>query len=74
MGRSVMGYVAAWRANQACRLLRESKLGLAEIAARVGYASLPAFSRAFKSQLGQAPAAWRAARVAKGLGVESRVT
>jgi AraC-like DNA-binding protein len=62
MGRSVMSYVAAWRANVACRMLRESKLGLGEIAGRVGYESLPAFSRAFKAQLGQAPAAWRAAR------------
>ena len=62
MGRSLMNYVAAWRANVACRLLRESKLALGEIAGRVGYESLPAFSRAFKSHLGQAPAAWRAAR------------
>jgi transcriptional regulator GlxA family with amidase domain len=62
MGRSVMSYVAAWRANVACRMLRESKLGLGEIAGRVGYESLPAFSRAFKAQMGQAPAAWRAAR------------
>lgn len=65
MGRSVMGYVAAWRANLACRLLRESKLGLGEIAGCVGYESLPAFSRAFKAQLGQAPAAWRVARAAR---------
>ena len=64
MGRSVMSYVAAWRANLACRLLRESRLDLGEIAGRVGYGSLPAFSRAFKAQTGQAPAAWRAARVA----------
>ena len=62
MGRSVMSYVAAWRANVACRLLRESRLALGEIAELVGYESLPAFSRAFKAQLGQAPAAWRAAR------------
>lgn len=62
VGRSVMGYVAAWRVNVACRLLRESRLGLGDIAERVGYESLPAFSRAFKSQIGQAPAAWRAAR------------
>ena len=61
MGRSVMSYVAGWRANVACRLLRESTLGLGEIAARVGYESLPAFSRAFKAHLGQAPATWRAA-------------
>lgn len=66
MGRSVMNYVAAWRANLACRLLRESKLSLGEIAGRVGYESLPAFSRAFKAQMGQAPAAWRAARVERG--------
>lgn len=62
MGRSVMRYVATWRANLACRLLRESRLPLGEIAGRVGYESLPAFSRAFKLQLGQAPAAWRAAQ------------
>lgn len=64
MGRSVMDYVAAWRANVACRLLRESKLSLGQIAGQVGYESLPAFSRAFKSQIGQSPAAWRAARAA----------
>ena len=62
MGRSVMSYVAAWRANVACRLLRESTLNLGEIAGHVGYESLPAFSRAFKAQLGQSPTAWRAAR------------
>ena len=61
-GRSVMGYVSAWRANLACRLLREPGLGVAEIAELVGYESLPAFSRAFKAQLGQSPASWRAAR------------
>jgi AraC-like DNA-binding protein len=65
MGCSVMGYVAAWRANLACRLLRESRLSLGQVAGRVGYESLPAFSRAFKAQLGQAPAAWRAARTAR---------
>lgn len=65
MGCSVMRYVAAWRANVACRLLQASSLGLGEIAGRVGYESLPAFSRAFKSQVGQAPASWRAGRAAK---------
>lgn len=38
-----------------------------------GYESLPAFGRAFKSQLGQAPATWRAARVAMGTSFASRV-
>lgn len=62
VGCSVMGYVSTWRANLACRMLRESTLGIAEIADRVGYESLPAFSRAFKLRLGQSPAAWRASR------------
>lgn len=65
MGCSVMGYVAAWRANLACRLLRESRLSLGQVAGRVGYESLLAFSRAFKAQLGQAPGAWRSARTAR---------
>lgn len=61
-GHSVMNYVARWRANVACRMLRDTDLPLTQIAGRVGYDSLPAFSRAFKAQLGEPPAAWRAAR------------
>ena len=64
-GQSVMGYVARWRINLACRMLRDSMLTLTEIAHRVGYDSLPAFSRAFKVQLGLAPATWRTAHRAK---------
>ena len=60
-GESVMRYVGRWRANVACRLLRDTNLPLSQIAGRVGYESFPAFSRAFKSQLGSPPAAWRAA-------------
>ncbi len=37
-------------------------LRLGQIANRAGYDSLPAFSLAFKSQLGLPPAAWRAER------------
>jgi transcriptional regulator GlxA family with amidase domain len=40
-------------------LLRDSTRGLAEIAARVGYESEAAFSRAFKREFGASPAAWR---------------
>ncbi len=66
MGESVVTYVGRWRANTACRLLRETDLPLAEIAARTGYESLPSFSRAFKSHLGTPPAAWRGARTSVG--------
>jgi AraC-like DNA-binding protein len=61
-GQSVMSYVARWRANVACHLLRDTEQSLTEIAGCVGYESLPAFSRAFKALLGQPPAAWRASR------------
>lgn len=62
-GQSVMAYVASWRTNLACRMLRETDLQLGEIADRIGYESLPAFSRAFKAQLGQSPTAWRNVRL-----------
>ena len=61
MGESVMGYVSRWRANVACRLLRETDLPIDEVAARVGYESVPAFSRAFKTLVGRPPAQWRRA-------------
>jgi AraC-like DNA-binding protein len=59
MGQSVMSYTAQWRMAVACRLLRESSTALASIAAQVGYADVAAFSRAFKSLVGQSPAGWR---------------
>ena len=58
-GQSVMGYVARWRMNLACRMLRDTDLPVAELAERVGYGSLPAFSRAFKTHVGVAPIQWR---------------
>lgn len=59
MGMSVMTYLTRWRMNVACRHLRDTNLGLAEIAEMVGYQDVAAFSRAFKSNLGQSPALWR---------------
>lgn len=52
-------YLAQWRIQLAASLLRSSKAGLAEIADRVGYGSEAALSRAFKRQVGVAPAAYR---------------
>jgi len=61
-GRSVMAYVASWRMTVACRLLRETEGGLAEIAPRVGYQDVAAFSRAFKALVGASPSTWRGGR------------
>jgi transcriptional regulator GlxA family with amidase domain len=43
----------------AAGLLTSSSMGMAEIAAEVGYGSEPAFSRAFKREIGVAPAQFR---------------
>ncbi len=51
--------LSATRMTQAAELLSQSSLGLAEIAARVGYASEFALSRAFKRHFGMAPAVFR---------------
>ena len=58
-GTSAMSYVARWRMNLAMRELADTDDGIAAIAARVGYHSLPAFSRAFKKLVGLPPAAYR---------------
>lgn len=60
VGISVMNYVARWRINAACRLLRDTDMPLTAIAHQIGYESLPAFSRAFKARIGTPPAVWRA--------------
>jgi AraC-like DNA-binding protein len=52
-------YLAKWRIQLAASLLRSSQAGLADIAERVGYGSEAALSRAFKRQVGLAPASYR---------------
>jgi AraC family transcriptional regulator, alkane utilization regulator len=59
LGVSPMRYLAQWRMQLAANLLRDQqRLGLADVAERVGYESEAAFSRAFKRHLGVAPASW----------------
>jgi len=52
-------YLAQWRVQLAANLLRSSAASLAEIAARVGYGSEGALSRAFKRVTGLAPTDYR---------------
>jgi len=61
IGYPPMQYLTRWRLQLAADLLRNSRHPLAAIAAEVGYDSEAAFSRAFKRELGKAPAAWRRA-------------
>ena len=64
VGVPPMQYLAQWRIQLAARLLSTTALGLAELAAQVGYGSETALSRAFKRQVGVSPAHWRQADVA----------
>lgn len=54
-----MQYLTTWRMVKAADLLRESQMGLRDIAAQVGYESEVAFSKAFKRWLGIAPGIYR---------------
>lgn len=58
-GSSALAYTARWRMNVACRMLAEGSHSIATVAARVGYDSVPAFARAFKSLVGTPPGQWR---------------
>jgi AraC-like DNA-binding protein len=64
LGVPPMTYLGHWRIQLATRLLRDSQMSVATIAAQVGYASEAAFSRAFRRSLGKPPAAWRRAAAA----------
>lgn len=59
VGASPLQYLAQWRMARASELLRDSDEPVARVAERVGYDSLPAFSRAFKRWSGAGPAAHR---------------
>lgn len=59
VGQSPIHYLTSWRMQLARHLLRESTLGIGEIAGRVGYESEAAFNRAFRRLVGSPPATWR---------------
>lgn len=62
VGETPHQYLTLWRVQRARRLLAESSLPLARIAARVGYESPASFSRAFKRTVGRSPGSYRRAR------------
>lgn len=59
VGLPPIQYLARWRMQIAAGLLSCGTLGMAEVAAEVGYGSEAAFSRAFKKLVGMPPSAWR---------------
>lgn len=61
VGEPPLQYLARWRIARAAELLRDTDEGVIQIATRVGYESVPSFSRTFKRWRGQSPAAFRRA-------------
>ncbi|MBZ0091794.1 MAG: AraC family transcriptional regulator [Sulfuricellaceae bacterium] len=59
VGDTPLGYLTRWRIYRAKAMLRQSDLGIMEIAARVGYETDAAFSRVFKRTEGMAPGKYR---------------
>ncbi len=59
VGKSPLKYLATWRLDLAADHLRAGTLRVAEIAELVGYGSEAALNRAFKSQFGVTPGAFR---------------
>jgi AraC-like DNA-binding protein len=55
VGMAPMAYLMAWRMALAKRLIGRGNIGIAEVAARVGYASASAFSVAFSRFVGVPP-------------------
>jgi AraC-like DNA-binding protein len=57
VGTPPMQYLTRWRMHLAERWLREDRLAITEVARRLGYESVPSFSRAFKRHTGVPPGA-----------------
>lgn len=58
-GRTPLALLQGIRLDQAQRLLETTDLGIAEIAARIGYQDVPSFHRLFQRTIALTPAAYR---------------
>jgi len=73
LGQAPAQYLTRWRLQLASQRLREGDESVAAIAQAVGYGSEAAFSRAFKREVGEAPAQFRrAAREANAGRAQAR--
>ncbi len=61
VGETPLAYLTRWRMCLATKLLSETELSLDEIAARVGYETAAAFSKAFRRSHASAPGRFRQA-------------
>ncbi|WP_438729706.1 cupin domain-containing protein [Parasphingorhabdus sp. DH2-15] len=61
MGQGPMSYLSDWRLQKALSLLEGNKLSIKQVAAKTGYHSGAAFTRAFAGKFGDPPSAHRRA-------------
>lgn len=59
VGCGPLTYLAEWRLQKACALLREGRVSIQEVAGRIGYQSPAAFTRAFANMFGESPTSFR---------------
>lgn len=64
VGEPPIQYLTRWRLALAAQSLRSVQTSIREVAARSGYQTEAAFTRAFKREFGMPPAAWRRAEQA----------
>ena len=64
LGQPLMAYLTEWRLCLAADLLRDTSQTIDAIACQTGYASLFAFSTAFRRRFGQPPHSFRRTAVA----------
>lgn len=58
-GLPVMAYLGRLRIHRAALMLRDTKLSVSEITARLGFTNITHFGRAFRKQMGYSPSAYR---------------
>jgi AraC family transcriptional regulator len=71
-GMSLRTYIRARRLSEAAMALRDSHRGILDVAVEFGFSSQEAFTRAFVSQWGLAPGAWRSSGKAFALTLPAR--
>ena len=59
VGCGPLTYLAEWRLQKACALLRAGKVSVQEVAGQIGYQSPAAFTRAFANMFGESPTRFR---------------
>lgn len=66
MGEGFSEYLNRIRIEQACRILREQDVSIAQVSDEVGYSDSSYFCRVFKKVTGDTPSAWRRSHRKRG--------